>query len=220
MIKTVIFDFNGTLVDDNYPNKVAWLQIIKEIVGDKINIEEFYEPRRSVRNYLLIKDAFEAVGNPQSDDVINAWAHKKEEYYQKYIKDNNFNQLRSGAIELLDYIKGRYKTIGLCTSSILFNTNFYYSNYGIGKWFDMEHTVYDTGEYNNKVMMYQECARRLGVDPKDVLVFEDTAKSINEAIKAGCQNVVAINNLGIPESPEIKQFINDFTEFDKTLLDK
>lgn len=220
MIKTVIFDFNGTLVDDNKPNEIAWHQIIKEIVGDKINIEEFYAPRRSVRNYLLIKDAFEAINNPQTDDVINVWAYKKEEYYQKYCRDHNFNKLRPGATEVLNHIKERYKIIGLCTSSILFNTNFYYSNYGIGKWFDMEHTIYDTGEYNNKVFMYQDCAKRLGVDLKDILVFEDTAKSINEAIKAGCQNIVAINNLGISELPEIKQFINDFTEFDKTILDK
>lgn len=219
MIKSIIFDFNGTLVNDDVPNRVVWQRIVAEISNNKIDFDSFYEKIKSVKNYLIVKSAFELVNNPQSDDVYNEWAYKKEIYYQKYSIDNGYKNLNKGADELLTYLKQRYTNLGLCTSSILYNTEFYYSNYGIGKYFDMKYTVHDEEKYTNKVMMYSDCAKKLGYDMKDILVFEDSPRSIKDAIDAGCQNIIAIKKYNTPDYPQIKQVINDFTEFDKSILD-
>lgn len=218
MIKAVIFDFNGTLFQDHDINEISWRKILEEITENKIDIDSFYSVYKSVHNYLCVKAAFEQINNPQPTEVLNEWAKKKEVYYQNYCLELKRNKLTNGAEELLDKLKAANYPIGLCTSSIIENVNFYYKNVNLGRWFSMDKTIYDNGLYIDKVTMYQDCAKKLGVDLKDIIVFEDSPKSIKEAIKAGCQNVVAVRRSDSIELPEIKQIINDFTEFDYSIL--
>lgn len=219
MIKTVIFDFNGTLFIDHDINRIAWIKTLKEITKDKINVEEFYNPRASMHNYLIVKDAYNAINDPQNDEVLNWWAKHKEEYYQEYCIVNNRNQMTKGAPELLDYLKEKGIKIGLCTSSLIENVNFYYKNVNLYRWFNMEYTVYDNGSYTNKTQMYKDCAKKLGSDISEALVFEDSPSAIKDVIEAGCKNVVAIKRNDTPYIyKEVKQIINDFTEFDRTII--
>ena len=218
-MKTVIFDFNGTLFIDHDINEIAWKKMLNEITEGKLDVDNFYAQYKSVHNYLCIKNAFEAVNNPQSDDVINALARKKETYYQNYCVEHKRNRLNAGAEELLDYLKQNNVRFGLCTSSIIENVEFYYNYIGIGRWFDMKYTVYDDGNYSDKIQMYKDCAKKLGTDIKDVVVFEDSPKSIKEAIAAGCENVVAIKRNDTPSLPQIKQIISNFTELDRGIFE-
>ena len=81
----------------------------------------------------------------------------------------------------------------------------------------MEHTIYDNGKYNSKTQMYEDCAKTFNVSTEDLLVFEDSPKSIKEAIASGCNNVVAVNK-NMEMQAGIIQTINDFNEFDRSLL--
>lgn len=67
--------------------------------------------------------------------------------------------------------------------------------------------------------MYRSAAERIGADIQDCLVFEDSPKSIKEAIEAGCRNIIAIKRKDTPDFKEIVQTIRDFTEFDRNLLE-
>ena len=49
-------------------------------------------------------------------------------------------------------------------------------------------------------------------------MIEDSPNSINQAIKAGCKNIIAIKKEDTPDYPEIKQVIKDFTEIDYSLF--
>lgn len=215
----VIFDFNGTLFPDSDINEWAWRQTIKELSEDRINFDEEYPKYKSVRNYEFLKQMFIKLDKPLIEEEINYWAKRKEtEYYQKYCVEHNRKELTKGTEDLLNYLKDNNISINMCTSSIIENVNFYFEYIGMKKWFDINKIVYDDGNYINKVEMYKDAARNIGSDIKDCLVFEDSYKSILEAIEAGCQNVIVVNNKNISDLKEIKQKINNIEEFDRSLL--
>lgn len=219
MIKAVFFDFNGTLYFDQDINKITWKETIDTLSNNQIDFEPFFAEFKAVMDYLVIEDAFKRINKPYTKEDIEYWVNYKENRYRQYGIDHNRTVLPPGAKELLDYLKENHIPVILCTSSITENVDFYYKYFNLDNWFKRNQTVYDTGEYNSKAQMYQECARRLGVKLSDGVVFEDSSKSIREAIEGGATKVVAIKRDDTPNLPEIKQVIKDFTELDYSIFD-
>lgn len=218
-IKGVCFDFNGTLFLDHDINHDAWKIIIQEIAQDKIDFEEFYVDAKQYMNYQIINKAYELIGVKAKQKDIDYYAFHKEEVYQNLCLEKNRNKILTGGEELLNYLQENDIPVILCTSSIKFNVDFYYSLLKLDRWFDYNQTVYDTGEYSNKTDMYLECAKRLDIDIQDALIFEDSPKSIREAIATGCENIIIIKRNDSPSYPEIKQVIEDYTKLDYKIFE-
>lgn len=219
MVKGAFFDFNGTLYFDQDINKITWKQTIDKLSNNLIDFETFYAKYRSVMDYIVIEDAYKMLNKSYTNEEIQYWVHYKEENYRQYGIDHKRTVLPPGAKEVLDYLKSKNVPVILCTSSIIENVDFYYKYFDLSNWFDKNQTVYDTGEYNSKTQMYKECAKRLNINIKDGIVFEDSPTSIRQAIEAGVKKVVVIKNQDTPILPEIKQVIKDFTELDYSIFD-
>ena len=218
-MKAAIFDFNGTLFFDSDINRIAWEQTINELSDNTIDFDEVYKEYKSVRNYIFVKAMFERLNKPLNEEDIMYWVKRKEtRYYHAYCREHNRNKLAPGAAELLDYLKENNYPINLCTASIKENVDFYFDYLGLKNWFDINKIAYDDGSFMDKVEMYKTAAERINTDIADCLVFEDSPVSINQAIKAGCHNIVMIGKDKDFDCKEIIQKINDFTEFDRDLL--
>lgn len=220
MIKAVLFDFNGTLFQDAAINKKIWKKILNELTNNKIDFESFYSEFSNTHNHLIINEIRKRYLNNKEIDV-DYWSNKKEDTYKNYCLQHNLKQMTPGAEEFLNYLKENNIKIGLCTSSIIGNVNFYYKNLNLYRWFTMEHTIYDTGEYDSKSKMYLDCAKSFEENIKDCLIIEDSPRAIFQAIKAGCKKIIAIKNEETKnlEYEEIKQTINNFNELDYSILD-
>lgn len=221
MIKAVIFDYNGTLFLDHDLNDESWRQVVAELTNNRIDFDSFYPTIRNKHNYLAVRKIKEILPDLVNEDE-DYWANRKEDIYQDLCTKNNRNQLNKGAEEFLNYLKENNVLIGLCTSSIISNVNFYYKNTKLDRWFKMENTIYDNGKYASKKEMYEDCAKTLGVKTKDVLVFEDSPNSIKECLSSGVENLIAIKRpdvKSLDEDSRIKQIINNFTELDMSLID-
>ena len=219
MVKAVFFDFNGTLYFDQDINKITWKQTIDALSDNQIDFEPFFSEFTAVMNYIVIEEAYKRINKPYTTGDINYWVNFKEDRYRQYGIDHNRTVLPPGAKEVLNYLKDKNIPVILCTSSITENVDYYFKCFNLDSWFNRKQTVYDTGEYNSKTQMYKECARRLKVKLSDGVVFEDSTKSIKEAIEGGATKIVAIKRNDTPNLPEIKQIINDFTELDYSIFD-
>ena len=218
-MKGVLFDYNGTLFFDADINYYAWKETIDELSNGYIDFDVVYEDYKSVRNYLFVEKIFEMMDFDHDEEKIMYWANRKEtNYYHKYCLEHKRNKMASGAEEFLNYLKENSIPINLCTASLKVNVDFYYDLLHLEKWFDKDLIAYDDGTFENKVEMYKAAAERIGVDIKDCFVIEDSLSSIDQAIKAGCKNIIAIKKIDTPDYPEIKQVINDFTEIDYSLF--
>lgn len=219
MVKGVFFDFNGTLYFDQDINRITWKETIDAISSNSIDFDSFFANYKAVMDYIVIEDAHKLINKPYTKQEIDYWVNYKEDRYRQYGIDHNRTVLPPGAKEVLDYLKSKNIPVILCTSSIIENVDFYYEYFNLSNWFNKDQTVYDTGEYNSKAQMYQECAKRLNINIEEGIVFEDSSKSIMQAIEAGAKKIVAIKKDDTPTVPEIKQVIKDFTELDYSIFD-
>ena len=218
-MKPILFDYNGTLFFDADINYEAWKKTINELTNGYLDFDVIYEDYKSVRNYLFVEKVFELMGFDHDEEKIMYWAKRKEtQYYHNICRENNRNQLAPGAEEFLDYLKENNVPINLCTASLIENVEFYFDYLKIGNWFDKNIIAYDDGTFSDKTQMYIACAKRINKDIKDCIVIEDSVSSIDQAIKAGCKNIIAIKKDDTPDYPEIIQVINDFNDIDKSLL--
>lgn len=218
-MKAILFDYNGTLFADDDINAAAWKATIRELSQGKLDPEEFYAEYIGTRNYPFVEMIFQKLGLPKDEEKIMYWARRKEtEYYHKICLEEGRKQLMPGAEKLLDYLKAEEIPINLCTASLDVNVDFYFKQLKLDRWFDRELVVYDDGINIDKKDMYLEGARRLNVDIKDVLIFDDSPTSIRKAVEAGCRNLVVIKKENNPDLKEIRQKITDFNEFDYRLL--
>ncbi len=219
-MKAVLFDYNGTLIDDDDINEEAWLATIAELSQGKIDGRALYSEFTGMRNFPFVEVIFQKLDLPYDEEKIMYWARRKEtQYYHVISRQKKRDHLKPGAEELLDCLRERKMPVNLCTASLDVNVDFYFDYLKLDRWFDRQQVVYDDGVSYDKKDMYLEGARRLGVQIKDCLIFDDSPASIRKAVEAGCENLVVIKKESNPDLPQIRQRISNFTEFDYRLLE-
>jgi HAD superfamily hydrolase (TIGR01509 family) len=157
-------------------------------------------------------------------DAAEAFAREKEERYRDFCLSHPERlHLTDGAVEMLDYLKENGIPFALATGSEWDNMVFYYRYLELGRWFSESNTVYVNGTFPGKPApdMYQIAARKIGLSPKDCLVFEDGTSGILAANRAEAGAVIAMYEKGLPspvtEQVSVCEEKHDFTDWQNTL---
>ena len=69
-MKAVLFDYNGTLIDDDDINEEAWLATIAELSQGKIDGRALYSEFTGMRNFPFVEVIFQKLGQTQGDTVL------------------------------------------------------------------------------------------------------------------------------------------------------
>ncbi len=219
-ISGILFDFNGTMVWDNAANREAWAALVKEAWGRILSDQELDRVIQGNDNHTVI--TFFADGVLPETEYARL-SERKEVIYRDFSRQNQL-RLIEGLPQLFDALMEAGYPRNMATASIRPNVEFYFSHYGLGRWFDLTKVAYDDGVTRPKPHpeMYEKAAARIGVSPKDCLVFEDSAAGIEAAVRAGVSNIIVMSKDGhfkaVP--PQVRQIIRDYTEFDRSILGK
>lgn len=212
-IKGVIFDFNGTLVDDAYYHNTAWQKIAKDCFNKNLSIKEIKEITYGKYNAAVI-DALS--DTPLTKEENYKISLKKEEMYRKSCLEDGPFELRDGAKTLFMYLKSNNIPFTIASVSIKENIDFFYEHFKLDEFIKKENIIYDTMNFTSKSDFYIEAAKRLNLDIKDILVFEDSKPGIEGAIKAGCKHLIALYTSTLRHSytqyPQIELVASDFIE--------
>ena len=210
--KGVIFDFNGTLFFDNDKHILAWGEISKMLRGKGITEEELLEhfngvPNQKIVTYLL--------GREGIAEEVEKYSQLKEEFYRRFcLEDQEKFHLVDGAVEFFNYLKEKEIPFTIASASIKANIDFFVKEFKLAKWINPEDIVYDDGSYENKVAMFLDAAKKLGVDIKDCMIVEDSVSGIYSAYLAGCRNIMVIDSSGKAEEykslPGVVKVISNF----------
>lgn len=219
-MKAVLFDFNGTLFDDTNFHRRAWHDYMYERFGRDYGIDEINRYFIGPGNREIFRHCFDGI----TEEKIIEYGLEKEIYYRRIASETAENmRLIDGAPELFDLLTARGIPFVLVTASPIDNIRFYLNDLGLKKWFDMSRVVYDTGELACKPEpdFYLEAARRVGLDPQDCIVVEDSLTGFEAAKRAKAGKIIAIDRTQPPEvlaqRPEIDAVIHDFTDFERFL---
>ena len=220
--KSVIFDFNGTLVFDTANHDRAWKIITSKYREKPFSDEELEKNIHGRTN----KAIFEYItGRELNAAEVDKFSTEKELIYQKLCReDKNFRLIR-GAEDFLNYLRDNKIPRTIATASNRMNVDFYIEMLHLERWFDLDKIVYDDGTLEGKPSpdIYEKAAKILQTKPEDCIVFEDAILGIESASRAGIGKIIAVvgdksKQLSGEEKFGVKKRIENFSDFERNKL--
>ena len=214
----IIFDFNGTLFFDNDKHVKAWNEISKILRGKEITLEELHTKLNgtpNIQNILYFTDG------KATKEELEKYSQKKEEYYRQFCKEDTEKfHLVDGVCEFFDHLKEKDIPFTIASASIKENIDFFIESFGLDRWIKPEDIVYDDGTYENKIAMFHKAADVIGIDMKDIRIYEDSNSGIRNAYDAGCEQIVVIcDKENEEEFLNLKTQINQISILEKKYQD-
>jgi HAD superfamily hydrolase (TIGR01509 family) len=196
------------MIDDMHYHIKAWHRILNEL-GASITREKMKEECYG-KNAELLERMFPG---RFSMEEKNHMSIEKEKQYQNEFRPQL--ALISGLVEFLaaSHVAGIKMAIG--SAAIMFNIDFVLDGLNIRKYFDALVSADNVSASKPDPETWLRCAEQLGVPSKDCLVFEDSPKGVDAALRAGMDCVV-IQTMHTPEEfssfPNVIKFIGDFND--------
>lgn len=199
MIKAVIFDMDGLLLDTEKLLVRFWVQAANE-AGYPMTRGQALSLRSLHRKFAIpyLKEQF-----GESFDYI-AVRSRRMELMNAYLSKNPL-ELKAGAVELLTYLKERGIPAAVCTATDPERAGDYLSRVGIFGYFDkiVCASMVEFGKPSPDVYLYT--AKRLGLEPSECMALEDSPNGVRSAAGAGCVTVM-VPDLTEPDS-ELEKLI-------------
>ncbi|WP_292391243.1 HAD family hydrolase [Methanosarcina sp. UBA5] len=192
MLKAIIFDVDGVLVDSMRFQADAWVKAFKE-VGITITREDIYELEGS-NNRRLIKSIFEKAGKEPEPWHLEQLPEKKREALE-------FDRIKpfEGILDCLKALKRHFKLAlvsGSHTDTVNKVVNKYFSNY-----FDVIITGSDLERGKPDPDPYLKALENLYLTKNECIVIENAPLGITAAKRAGLY-CVAVASMLEPEKIE------------------
>jgi HAD superfamily hydrolase (TIGR01509 family) len=216
--KGIIFDFNGTLLWDTQLHNIAWDNFLSEH-GFSLSDEEKRRRIHGRLNSEILQDLFE---NKLTQKQVEKYTLEKELGYQKLCKKLDDFSLAEGVVELFEKLKKQGIPFVIATASGLENVEFYIREFELYRWFTEEQIIYNDGTMRGKPFpdLFLKAIDVLGIDGKDITIFEDSIAGIKAAEAAGAGNVIIVNSNNGDYSAWAGKYkvIKHFNEYDSKTM--
>ncbi len=193
MIKACIFDLDGVIVDTAHYHFLAWSRLAKEI-GIPFN-EDDNERLKGVSRMRSLDIILELGGKSLSNVEKENLADRKNAWFVEYLNQMQADEIFPGVRALIKSLRELGIKVALASSSK--NAQMAMRLLGIEGDFDavVDGTMITHSKPDPEIFLL--AASRLGVDPKDCVVFEDAEAGVAAALAAGmkCVGVGAPDNL-------------------------
>lgn len=180
MIDTIIFDFDGTLINTNDVIIAAWQYTYKKYLNCEKPVEHI---TRCFGEPLLITMAREFPGVDPAESA---------EVYRRHQQDRaeELVSLFPGVEELLKTLRERGLKIGIVTSRTAESTAFYLNKFGIGDYFDSIVSCDDTDKHKPNPEPLLLGLEKLGAAKERTLMIGDSPFDMKCANNAGVRTVL------------------------------
>lgn len=184
MIKAVIFDSDGVVVDTTQYDYDAWKKTLSEY-GIDLSFPE-YKVFLGMKGTEVVKKYLPHF----SEDSALAIQNKKEDYLVSLVQRKGV-QMIDGALDFIKKLKSKKIRIALATASPVKKLDAIMSALQIRNRFDAIVTADDVSKGKPNPEIFLKAAKKLGVSPRESIVIEDAPNGV-EAAKSGGFTCVAI----------------------------
>lgn len=213
MIKAVIFDMDGTIVDDRPAHQEAWLTFAKS-KGVSLTQERYFRDFRGRTNREILP---KLLGKSFNRDEATKIIEEKESLFRSIYTEV---EPVAGFFEIFKQIRELDLKVGLATTAPEKNRDYILGKLGIKERFDTIVGDEDIQKGKPEPEIYLKTAKLLSVSPEECLVFEDSIPGV-VAGKAAGMSVIAITTTNTPEElSEADSAVKDFTQVDLGKLAK
>lgn len=206
MIKAVIFDFDGVIIDSEPVHEEAWSIFLKKYsVQFNETMKMGFKGRTAKENLKRTFGEYK-----YGEDEINIMAHTKQSIYRDILKHKI--KLVNGVERFLeDLVENEYKT-ALATSSVRKNLELVFSLFSLKKYFNIIVTSEEVKKGKPDPEIFLTAANKLSVNPSECVVFEDSLTGVEGAKRAGMKVVFVATSFKLDQAPSVDLAINDFMQ--------
>lgn len=210
--KAFIFDLDGVIVDTAKYHFLAWQKVASEL-GIEFT-PEHNEQLKGVSRVRSLDIILELGKIEASQEEKNQWLVQKNEDYLSYLVNMNFNEILTGVIPILQFLKENQQGIALGSASK--NARPILEKTGIISYFDAIVDGNDVTNAKPDPEVFVQAARLLNISNENAIVFEDSVAGIQAA------NIAKMTSVGIGEATvlhEAKYIFKDFTYMDTSFVE-
>lgn len=201
-VNTVMFDFDGTIMDTNDIILNSWNHTFNVLRGHdadkKQMLEHFGEPLE-----LSMKIFFGAEGDTVKEYI---------DIYRSYQTDNFVNDIKlfPGVPEMLESLKNAGYTLALVTSRLKHTTMQGVEKFGLDKYFDVVITANDCTKHKPDPQPINITLEKLGKTPEEAVMVGDTVMDLGCAGNAGVTSVLVGWSMALPPEKAASEAAPDY----------
>lgn len=183
--KALLFDLNGTIIDDMEYHTKAWQHLFNNDLGASLSWEDTKKEMYGKNQEVLVRIfGSERFTQAEMDEL----SIEKERRYQTEFFPHL--ALLPGLHELLEDTWRKNIPMAIGSAAIPFNIDFVLDNLNIRHYFKAIVSANDVKLSKPNPETFLNAAALLQVNPTDCLVFEDTPKGAETALNAGMKCIV------------------------------
>ncbi len=187
MIKAIVFDMDGVIVDSEKLHFQAWKILFKQEKGIEID-EKYFKKMVGTTDLFTVRHFFRKYkirGN------IQEWRMKKKRIILKMFREKG--KIFPGVKHIIRKLSAKYK-MGLATGAWRASANVVMKKFDLKQYISKMVTKEDVRNHKPHPQAYQKMANLLGVDEKECVVFEDSVPGILAAKRAKCKCIAVTNS--------------------------
>jgi len=212
MIKGVIFDMDGTIVDSLPFHYESW-----RIFFEENKVEDFSEKLKKYKGGGTL-DLMKAVyGDIYSINELKKMSDDKEIIFRKIYKGNI--KPIDGFLEFILNLKSKNILVGLASNAIRKNVNLTLNELGVYNLFDSIICGDEVKFGKPNPEMFNKTVERLKLKKDNCIIFEDSIEGVDAAINANIKviGVTSSNSSDILNSAGCIKSINNYNKLDLTM---
>lgn len=190
--KGLLFDFNGTLVDDGSLHEEVWVEVVQERYPGRFNDEEVARLIRGRSNRDIVTGL---LGRDPAKPELQELAGEKEARYRARLAADTGFALAPGAAEFLDQMRAAGRGLALATLAPAENVAYFCERLGLARWFESSRIIFDDDSFPGKPApdIFLKAADALGLKAGDCTVFGDAPADVTAASAAGVPLIVQVD---------------------------
>lgn len=179
MLRALLFDMNGVVIDDMRFHEQAWLALAAKH-GRPLTVDEFRNTMSGRRNRDNVIHVF---GDALSDEQFRAYQREKEEAYREAYAPHR--ALLPGFAELIGEARAAGVRVALATSAPRENIDFILDPLDLRARLDAVVGEAEVKRAKPDPEIYLVAAARVGAEPSECIVFEDSLQGVASGRAAG-----------------------------------